>query len=256
MTEHSPEIQQPQGNMQPQLELLRANLARGQYPFYPAFHDRLFLQTSEDLADRTAASGTWQVDHHPKNAYQEVTPTVETQQRLINNDLKLDALGRPMHPWLAAMVTDPGIGVATGKGAYWNWGPNYTADNILLCDDHVLLIKRGDNDMWALPGGHVDPGEDAMIAALRELREETGLGLPEVEGVVTYRGPVIDPRVTANAWPETTAVRYHLTGELPDVQGLDDAKDAAWFPLSVIQQGDVLFGSHRFLLDTALHTRT
>lgn len=44
---------------------------------------------------------------------------------------------------------------------------------------HVLMIKRvprGTNaGQWAIPGGRVDPGEDATTAALRELGEETGL---------------------------------------------------------------------------------
>ena len=42
----------------------------------------------------------------------------------------------------------------------------------------VLLVKRGREPlkgMWALPGGHIEGGERATEAALRELREETGV---------------------------------------------------------------------------------
>ena len=46
-----------------------------------------------------------------------------------------------------------------GRGAFWNWGPNYTADPIVLTTEdrpQVLLIRRQDNNMLALPGGFVD----------------------------------------------------------------------------------------------------
>ena len=54
--------------------------------------------------------------------------------------------------------------------------------------DHVLLIRRGTppkQGEWSLPGGRVEPGEPVRAAALRELKEETGveaelLGLVDV----------------------------------------------------------------------------
>ncbi len=42
----------------------------------------------------------------------------------------------------------------------------------------VLLIRRGKPPMqgqWSLPGGRIEPGERIEAAALRELREETGV---------------------------------------------------------------------------------
>jgi ADP-ribose pyrophosphatase len=239
--------------MDQQLVLLRENLALGTYPGYPQFTDRLLLQSGQNLEQIIVLDGSWSVNNHPNNRYQETNPDTKRQIQLADKNLTLDAKGRPLHPWLQTMITDPSIGVITGKGSYWYWGPNYTADNIVLCQDHVLLIKRKDTGTWALPGGYVNPGEEATVASLRELKEETGLELPEgADGTVTYQGPVVDPRITANAWPETTAVRYTLNQALPTVEGLDDAAAAAWFPLDVVQQGGILFGSHQFLLATAL----
>lgn len=42
-------------------------------------------------------------------------------------------------------------------------------------EGRVLLIKHKRLGLWLAPGGHVDEGETPEQAALRELREETGL---------------------------------------------------------------------------------
>lgn len=43
-------------------------------------------------------------------------------------------------------------------------------------DGTVLAVSRKDDPtMWGMPGGKIDPGEDAETAAARELQEETGL---------------------------------------------------------------------------------
>ena len=41
----------------------------------------------------------------------------------------------------------------------------------------ILLVRRRDNGLWAMPGGWADVGESAAEMAAREVREETGLGV-------------------------------------------------------------------------------
>jgi 8-oxo-dGTP pyrophosphatase MutT (NUDIX family) len=78
---------------------------------------------------------------------------------------------------------------------------------VVVGTGETLLITRRARGLrqhagqWALPGGRRDVGESAEDAALRELREETGLGLPAtavlglLDDYVTRSGYVITPVV-------------------------------------------------------------
>ncbi len=57
---------------------------------------------------------------------------------------------------------------------------NDVALAIVTRNGKFLLLKRSDTDehnagRWALPGGHFEPGETAVDALIRELKEETNL---------------------------------------------------------------------------------
>ncbi|UCM89269.1 NUDIX hydrolase [Streptomyces marincola] len=57
-------------------------------------------------------------------------------------------------------------------------------------EGHILLQRRRDNDLWALPGGAMEMNESLPQAAIREVKEETGLDI-EITGLV---GTYTDPR--------------------------------------------------------------
>jgi ADP-ribose pyrophosphatase YjhB (NUDIX family) len=56
--------------------------------------------------------------------------------------------------------------------------------------DEILLIRRSDNDNWAIPGGAIDLGESMTQAAIRETKEESGIDC-EITGLV---GIYTDPK--------------------------------------------------------------
>ena len=53
----------------------------------------------------------------------------------------------------------------------------------------MLLQQRGDNGQWGFPGGAVEPGERLQEAAVREIREETGLEVQVDRLIGVYTDP-------------------------------------------------------------------
>jgi ADP-ribose pyrophosphatase YjhB (NUDIX family) len=60
---------------------------------------------------------------------------------------------------------------------------------VVDADGRVLLIRRADDGLWAMPGGWVEPGESPAEAAVRETEEETGLRVSVVCLVDTAQRP-------------------------------------------------------------------
>ena len=100
---------------------------------------------------------------------------------------------------------------------------------------HLLLIQRKNppfEGSYAFPGGFVNEDETLERCAVRELREETGLFLKDYgllpQPFRPYSAPDRDPR------GRTVSMIYYAICEmeaLPEVEGLDDAAQAAWFPI-------------------------
>ena len=68
------------------------------------------------------------------------------------------------------------------------------ASAIIVNDEgHILLHRRSDNELWALPGGAMNIGESIAETVVREVKEETGLNVkPEyIIGIYTNPGHVI-----------------------------------------------------------------
>ncbi|HEU5137283.1 MAG TPA: NUDIX domain-containing protein [Steroidobacteraceae bacterium] len=131
-----------------------------------------------------------------------------------------------------------------------------TADCVVTCSDHVLLIQRGGNighGQWACPGGFLEPRERFYEGALRELAEETGLDPLPARMKMALRGQAIfdHPGRSARGRIITTAFHFELNEDrLPEVQGKDDAARARWVPVAGLPQlEEQLFEDHACILD-------
>ena len=57
--------------------------------------------------------------------------------------------------------------------------------------ERILLIRRGDNGKWAVPGGYMESGENFSEACAREVYEETGLQVEVKRLIGIYTNPHI-----------------------------------------------------------------
>jgi len=112
-------------------------------------------------------------------------------------------------------------------------------------DDRVLLVQRAKppfQNMWTLPGGHIEAGEEARAAAHRELQEETGItaDLKGVAGVVDVILRRDDGRLDRHY---VLAVYYGrwLSG---DARAASDTRALRWFELGELDQLDLTEGAH------------
>jgi 8-oxo-dGTP diphosphatase len=111
-----------------------------------------------------------------------------------------------------------------------------TADVVALSErdgvPHVLLIRRGwapFEGRWALPGGHLDAGEQPEAAAAREFTEETGLTALDLRPLGVWADPGRDPRGRYVSWAYITWLPGTPT---PTPTAGTDATAARWVPVS------------------------
>ena len=120
----------------------------------------------------------------------------------------------------------------------------------------VLLVERGRSvfkGYWALPGGKADVGEFLIDTAYRELVEETGLQLrdiehPRLQQIHAFTHPGFDPRGRVCAIAFATWI-----SESHVVKGASDARAAAWVPVDQIaDRCGVLAFHHNQVVSMAL----
>lgn len=117
-----------------------------------------------------------------------------------------------------------------------------TVDSLVIQSGHILLVQRGVSpypDSWALPGGHLNINETFLDGAIRELKEETQIKIPEkvLRGSLVYDHVFDHPdrslRGRTKKLIGRTITRLYVfklddSLDLPRVVGGDDAKKA-WF---------------------------
>ena len=108
----------------------------------------------------------------------------------------------------------------------------------------ILLTRRRVEPFrgrWCLPGGHIDPGDQARVAVVREVKEETGLDFEA--RFAGYLDEIIPERgIHAVVLVFTGPAR----GEL--VPSQEEVSEIAWFPIEEARSMALAF-THNEVLD-------
>jgi len=98
----------------------------------------------------------------------------------------------------------------------------------------LVVSQRGTS--WSLPKGHIDPGEDPLTAARREIYEESGIrDLQLVRELGTYSRYKIGARGDEDPSERKTITMFLFRTNQNDLQPIDpDNPEARWVPKSEV----------------------
>jgi len=132
-------------------------------------------------------------------------------------------------------------------------------DALVICREHILLIKRGifpGKGLYAMPGGFLESREPIRYCAIRELMEEAGIELSyreldnSIKDYQVFDDPHREPR--GRMISHTFLFDLHAP-ELPKLKAGDDASEAMWYPLKDLKKIRELFaGDHYKIINNML----
>jgi len=130
--------------------------------------------------------------------------------------------------------------------------PSVTVDIVIFTvqdnELKVLLVKRAVEpfkNKWAIPGGFVKMDESLEDAAIRELKEETGVKDVYLEQLYSFGEPKRDPRGRVI----TVAYMALINSEKIKLKAATDVSEVQWFSIKKIP---ALAFDHKKILDYSL----
>lgn len=140
-----------------------------------------------------------------------------------------------------------------------------TVDACVIQTGHILLIRRKSRPgkgLWALPGGFVNANERLFDAAIRELKEETKIKVPDpiLRSSMVFKEDFDYPDRSLRGRTISKGFLFKLPDfvvdgaiNLPLVKGSDDAEKARWVPIDeILKYPDRMFEDHYSIIETML----
>lgn len=111
--------------------------------------------------------------------------------------------------------------------------------SVIVVDDHarLLLVRHTSNrDGWAVPGGAVDIGESPAQAAVREIREETGLQISQLRLLDVLGGSDYEVTYPNGDWVAYVTAVYQagIADGIP-VPDQEEISELDWFARALLR---------------------
>jgi ADP-ribose pyrophosphatase YjhB (NUDIX family) len=122
-------------------------------------------------------------------------------------------------------------------------------------EGRILMIRRSDNDLYSIPGGQVEPGETLTQAAVREVKEETGIDI-EVTGLIgLYSNPNHVIAYSDGEVRQEFSICFRSATKGGTLQSSDESKEVLWINTKNIEQYSI-HPSTLIRIKHALQSRT
>lgn len=127
----------------------------------------------------------------------------------------------------------------------------------------ILLVKQfrlpAEDDLWELPAGRIDPGESAMEAATRELREETGYQAKKWTPLLSFwasPGYVAEKMNLFVAEDLTAGEQQPMEDERIEMRWFETDEISDWIHSGKIVDGKTIVGFYTWMDRAARATRS
>ena len=111
-----------------------------------------------------------------------------------------------------------------------------SAGGVVTNGDGKILVVSQHGTSWSLPKGHIDPGEDALTAAKREIQEESGIAeLQLIRELGSYQRYKIGAQGGEDTSELKTITMFLFQTAQKSLRPIDpDNPEARWVPKSEV----------------------